>query len=466
MDIQKAPGYTRLFDRFLYSPAFFFFCAGMTLFANTCGAELFTYTCFVLVALYLLLCDRDLLPVMPMAICCYIAPSKNNNPGVNDQSIFAPDQGGFYMIFLVAIMLIALAYRLIRDPELGKTAFLNCKRTLLPGMIVLCLAYFLSGVNTGHIAKVGPQNLLFAFIQSAAILVPYILLTGFVRWDKAPINYLAWTGMCVGYVLLGELLFLYLQHNVIQDGLIKREFIITGWGHYNNIGGLLAMMIPFPFFLTGNSKRTGIFYLSALLFLCGLIFTCSRGAIIFGVVTYLVSYILSLIHSHRARMNIGMHMFTIAVFLAVFFLFADKLVALFQILLGYKLDPSGRGDIYIAGWQQFLNYPIFGGTFFPVDYDLTSFATSQTFLSFFPPRWHNTVIQLLASCGIVGMAAYLFHRIQTVRLFLCRFSWNKMFAFVSMLTLLATSMLDCHFFNVGPVLFYSLMLAFVEKRLD
>ena len=41
-----------------------------------------------------------------------------------------------------------------------------------------------------------------------------------------------------------------------------------------------------------------------------------------------------------------------------------------------------------------------------------------------------------------------------------------MFAFVSMLTLLTTSMVDCHFFNVGPVLFYSMMLAFVEKRLD
>ena len=75
-------------------------------------------------------------------------------------------------------------------------------------------------------------------------------------------------------------------------------------------------------------------------------------------------------------------------------------------------------------------------------------------------------IQILASCGIVGMVAYIYHRFQTIRLFFKNFSGAKMFPFVSMMTLLLTSMVDCHFFNIGPVLFYSTMLAFVEKRLN
>ena len=37
--------------------------------------------------------------------------------------------------------------------------------------------------------------------------------------------------------------------------------------------------------------------------------------------------------------------------------------------------------------------------------------------------------------------------------------WN-----ISVMILLLCSLLDCHFFNVGPTLFYSVTLAFLEKQ--
>lgn len=458
--------YLRAFDDFLYKPAYFVLCAVLTVFANIFGAELFTYTCFVLIALYLCLFGRDLLPILPLAICSYIAPSRANNPGLSNASVFSLDRGGIYLIVLAVLLVAGILYRLIRDRELGRMAFLKCKRTLLPGMLALCCAYLLSGVGSGQLATRGWQNLLFAFIQASSVIVLYFLLTGAVKWDKAPAGYLAWTGMCVGYVLLAELIFIYFRYDVIQNGIIERTRIYSGWGHYNNMGALLAMMIPFPFFLTGKGKYTGVFYISGLLFLGGVLFTCSRGSMLCGVVTYLVSYTISLLHSRKARANAAIHTFTALVILAVFLLFSDDLLRLFQTLLGHRLDPAGRDDGWLAGWQQFLDYPIFGGTFYPVDYPLFTWATSPEFVSFFPPRWHNTLVQILASCGIVGIIAYIFHRLQTLQLFLHRPSGKKMFAFVSMMTLLVTSMVDCHFFNVGPVLFYSMMLAFVEKRLN
>lgn len=466
MNTPEKPSYLRAFDDFLYSPAYFFLCAALTIFANICGAELFTYTCFVLIVLYLCFLGKDLLPILPLVICAYIAPSRNNNPGISTQSIFSLAGGGIYIIVLAVLLVIGLLYRLIRDPELGRTAFLKTKRVLLPGLAALCLAYLLSGIGSAHLTEVGWRNLLFGFIQAAAIFVLYFVLTGAVKWDQAPTGYLAWTGMCVGYVLLAELIFLYFRYNIIQNGIIERDLIYSGWGHYNNIGALLAMMIPFPFFLTGKGKHTGIFYFSGLLFLGGVLFTCSRGSILCGVVTYLVSYTISLLHSRRARANAAIHIFTIIVLIVIFLVFMDDLLRLFRTLLEFRLDDRGRYEGYAAGWQQFVDDPIFGGTFYPLDYPLFTWATSEGFVSFFPPRWHNTIIQVLASCGIVGFAAYSYHRLQTLWLFLHRFKGKKMFAFVSMVTLLATSMVDCHFFNVGPVLFYSMMLAFVEKRLD
>lgn len=466
VDMLDKPSWLRAFDDFLYKPAYFFLCAGLTVFANIFGAELFTYTCFVLIAVYLCLFGRDLLPIMPLVICSYIAPSRDNNPGLSSDSLFSPARGGIYLIILAVLLVIAVIYRLVRDPELGRMAFLKCKRLLLPGMLALGVAYLLSGIGSEQLGKVGLQNLLFAFIQAVSIIFLYVLLTGTVKWDKAPAAYLSWTGMCVGYVLLAELIFIYFRYDVIQEGIINRKLIFSGWGHYNNMGSLLAMMIPFPFFLTGKGKYTGVFYISGMLFLGGVLFTCSRGSILCGVVTYLVSYTISLFHSRRARANAAIHIFTAAIIAVIFLLYTDDLLRLFRALLEHKLDPAGRVDGYAAGWKQFLDHPVFGGSFYPVDYPLFTWATSQDFVSFFPPRWHNTLIQILASCGIVGFIAYSFHRIQTLWLFLRRPNGKKMFAFVSMLTLLVTSMVDCHFFNVGPVLFYSMALAFVEKRLD
>lgn len=460
------PSYLRAFDDFLYKPAYFFLCGGLTVLANIFGAELFTYTCFILIALYLCILGRDLLPIIPLVICSYIAPSRSNNPGLSSDSVFSLARGGIFMIILASLLVIALIYRLLRDPELGRMAFLKTKRMLLPGMLALGAAYLLSGIGSEQLEKVGMQNLLFAFIQAAAVIVLYVLLTGAVKWEQAPAGYLAWTGMCVGYVLLAELIFIYFRYGVIQNGVIERTLIYSGWGHYNNIGALLAMMIPFPFFLTGKGRHTAIFYMSGLLFLGGVLFTCSRGSILCAVPTYLASYTISLLHSRHARANALIHIFTAAIFLTVFLIFADDLVRLFQTILGYGLDPAERDIGYAAGWKQFLKNPIFGGTFYPNEYYLYTWATSESFVAFFPPRWHNSIIQVLASCGTVGIAAYIFHRVQTVWLFLHRFSGKKMFAFVSMLALLAASMVDCHFFNVGPVLFYSMMLAFVEKRLN
>ena len=467
MESQARHAYLRAFDEFLYKPAYFFLVGGLTIFANIFGAELFTYTCFILIALYLCLFGRDLLPIIPLAICSYITPSRANNPGHNDASVFSFANGGLYLLILAALLIAGIIYRLIRDEELGRSAFFKCKRKLLPGMLLLAGSYLLSGIGTEQWSKFAGQNLLFAFIQAAAIVVLYLLLTGGVKWDEAPKAYLAWTGMCVGYVLLAEILHIYLIYDVIVDGVILRSRIFLGWGNCNNIGALLAIMIPFPFFLTGKGKHTGIFYISGMVFLAGVLFSCSRNSIICAVVAYLASYTISLLHSRNARANITIHIISALLVLIVFLLFHDELLELFQAVIDRGWN-STRARIrgYRKGWAQFLQHPVFGGTFFPLDDSLYSWSSSEKFISFFPPRWHNTFIQVLASCGIAGFAAYCYHRVQTFQLFFKNYSSKKLFAFVSMMTLLVTSMLDCHFFNVGPTLFYSMLLAFVEKRLD
>ncbi len=466
MDTLRSCTLVQKINHFLYTPAYFFLIAALTIFANICGGELLTYTCFILIGIYLCLLGPDLLPIVPIVICCYIAPSIKNNPGLSDDSIFSFDRYGWYLCLLVTIFAICVVLRLIFDKELGGKHFLRCKRKLLSGMLFLGLAYLLSGLGSTQLSLYWKRNLLFSVMQFVSIFLLYYLLTGLVRWDTAPQAYLSWTGVCVGFVLLVELANIYIVNQVVEDGEIVRLSIYAGWGNYNNIGAMLAMMIPAPFFLTGKGKYSGFFYLIGMAFLAGLLFTCSRAGILVGLVTYLASHTLSLINSRRARANVFIHAFTALLVVTIFLLFHDDLMHLFQELLDRKFAPAGRDNVYAAGIQQFLDHPLFGATFYPEHYPMKDWSTSADFVAFFPSRWHNTFIQILASCGIFGLFAYCHHRFQTLKIFFTHPSSKKTFALISMLTLLGTSMLDCHMFNVGPVLFYSMSLAFTEKKLD
>lgn len=458
-------------NRFLYSPAYFLYLGGLTVLSNLFGLELFVYTVILLTGIYICLCARDLLPLLPIFTCGYISPSMSNNPGLNNHSIFSLAGGGLYLAALLILLVMSLVYRLVTDPVFGGKQFLTKKRSLLSGMLLLSATYAISGIGSGQLVEYGWRNLLFAFLQLAAIAGLYFLFSGAVQWNQAPKAYLFWTGICVGYILLIELVGIYIKEDVIVDGVIRRERIATGWGHYNSMGALLAMVIPLPFFLTGKGKFAWFAYLSAFLFCVALLFTCSRGSILVGVPIYVATYVLSVFHSRHARSIKWMHVFhgvIIGLPILVTVVFNDELQRLFQALpaVGRDLSFKMRLDTYADGFKQFAKFPIFGGSFFPLEDQYKWASDSTTFGYLFPPRWHNTLVQLLATGGVVCLAAYVVHRVQTVKLFTKNFSGEKLFAGLSIAAMLLTSMGDCHFFNVGPVLLYSAILAVVEFGLD
>lgn len=472
MRIHRETPLIRRIDQILYSPVYFMLIGGLTILANVFCLELVSYTLMVATGIYICLYGKDLLPLFPLFVFGYISPSAGNNPGLSDDSVFSLQGGGIYLAVWLTAFVVSLVYRLVTDPDFGGRKFLQKKRQLLSGMLMLGAAYAVSGLFSGQWAEYGWRNLLFAFLQLMAIAGLYYLLSGAVLWESAPKAYLFWTGISFGYVLLVELLGVYISNDVIVNGQIDRGRIVTGWGHYNNMGALLAMVMPLPFFLTGKGKYAWFAYLSAFLFCIGLWFTCSRGSILVGVPIYAATYILSLIHSRHARLqkwNHVLHLVIIGAPILALIIFRDELQWMFQTvpILGIDESSQMRIDTYIEGIRQFLKFPVFGASFFPLKEDLYNWALGgTTFVRIFPPRWHNTFVQLLATGGLVCFAAYAVHRAQTVKLFVRNFSSEKLFVALSFAALLATSMVDCHFFNIGPVLMYSGALAIVECKLN
>lgn len=462
MQVSRAHPLLQRMDRFLYSPAYFLFLGGLTVLSNVFGLEIYVYTAYVLTGICICLFGRDLLPIFPIFACGYISPSKDNNPGLNEDSVFSLSGGGVYLGIILALLAASLIYRLVTDPDFGGKKFLTKKRKLMSGILLLSATYAISGIASGQWAEFGWRNLLFSFVQLVAVGGLYYLLSGAVKWDQAPEDYLPWTGICVGYVLLAEMIHIYVGSNAIVDGAIFRDVINTGWGHYNSIGALLTLIIPLPFLLTAKKHVAGFAYFSALLFLVILLFTCSRGSILVGTVIYVAGYILSLFHSRRARRQIVCHVVVAVLLILLLTLFRERIMHLFSVLWDAGLHSPERMETYREGFKQFLQFPVFGGSFFPVDFWPYAWATAEGFAFLFPPRWHNTLVQLLATGGVTCLVGYAVHRVQTIWLFVKDFSTKKLFAGLSVLALLLTSMVDCHFFNVGPVLLYSGILAFVE----
>ena len=465
--MELSPGRQR-FNSFLYSPAYFAVLGSLAVLANVFGQELVAYTVMFPLAACVCLLGRDLLPLMPVFACAYISPSANNNPGMNENSIFSRPGSLVYLGILLAFLVGSLVYRLVKDPDFGGKKFLTQKRRLLSGMCLLGISYAISGLCSGHWEEYGLRNLLNAAVQFIAVAGLYWLFSGAVKWEQAPKAYLYWMGVCVGYVLTAELAGIYLTKGVWTADGILRDKIFTGWGNYNSMGALFAMMIPLPFWLAIKGRYKWFGFVTAVVFLAALMLTCSRLSMVMGGVIFVAGYVFYLIHSRHAKSRTVIYAITALIPVAALLIFREQIRQLLDSIsdIGFaSMDERFLG--FRKGIQQFLKYPVFGGTFFPVDFEeLYVWAQVDGFTTLFPPRWHNTVIQLLATGGIVCLFCYGVHRVQTVKLFLKKPCCDKTFAALSVLALLLTSLLDCHFFNVGPVLLYSAMLAFTEHKLD
>ena len=300
----------------------------------------------------------------------------------------------------------------------------------------------------------------------------YFIFTATIDWQSVRKDYFAWLGVIMGIVVCLQIFNIYITAGVIQDGVINRSRILTGWGIYNNIGALVSMSIPFAFYLACKKKHNYIYLILATFLLMGLICSCSRGSIVGGVFIYAFSFIVTFFKAENKKVFRISSAVLIGVVVILCLIFSSTLIELFKKVPSIikntqdnsiAFNDSSRFKIYENGFYSFLNNPIFGESFYPTSYVPYGFSTIESFSSFFPPRWHNTIIQILSSCGSVGIIAYGFHRFQTIKLIAKKPSMEKSFIGLSILALLLMSLLDCHFFNVGPTLIYSMMLAFAEN---
>lgn len=433
-----------------------FFFTILFLLTSCFGLELVSYTICWLFAVYLLLFSRELYPLMGIIPLLYYTPSVVNNPGRNPGSVFFPENGLIYIIVLMVTFVALFIARTVTDVRSGAVKLTFPKLTV--GFVLLGAAYLLGGIGYEEYDLRSPA---FGALEILSISLCYFLFALLMDWKNVPKDYFAWMLFCGGVLISAEVLWIFADGRGVLNGELNKADIFTGWGISNNIAAAIAMMMPGCGYLAAGKKHGWLFLLAESAMFGAVVLTLSRTAIAVGLAVLLFSAAASIVKA-KGREKIGLSVVTAALCAGGITLAAlcpEQVFSIFRDLLHFEEAGAGRLEIYRDGWQLFLEHPLFGTGFYSCS--AYKWGTADSFI---PGRWHNTIVQILASCGTVGIIAYLVHRAQTLWLLFRRLNFEKLMIALSVAALLLTSLLDCHFFNIGPGLLYSVLLCFAEKR--
>ena len=432
----------------------------LTAISNIFGAEIFVYYCYtIIIVLATLFCD-DLLSLFPIPCCGYMTFSKSNNPLSKEQSsIFLKQSSITHMIIIGITISIFVITRIIFDIIKHKER--RTRPKLLFGFIILGLTYILGGLFTNSYST---KTALFGLIQILTLSFTYFCFYFTVDWRRVNKNYFPILFTLIGFLMVTEVFNMLLISNFFNTtGSFNRGNLYTGWGIYNNVAGICIFTIPAPFYFACTKKNGWIYSLLGTLFLVFTILTQSRNGILMGTITYGICALFTLIKTKKTERI--KHLITFFALLitaiTILFMFKETIINLFFGVYKAGTNDSGRFNIYKHGLEQYIESPILGKGF----YECEAFRWGIPYKegSFLPPRYHNTYVQILASCGTIGIIAYLFHRFETIKLFYKSKDTANQLIGITLIGFILIGLLDCHFHNFGPGFLYSALLLLSEK---
>lgn len=434
------------FDGYLYPP-----CLALVVFiCHTLSLEYVALSViFICIAISLALC-KDIRAIIPSI--CYTIFS------VSYKTYLSGALGSVSFLILVILCLCLFFGFTIAHFIINKKLSLIKKlpkSLLFWGIIALSGSFLLNGFFNfkGYQAI----NITFALLLVVFLAFVYALFYTGLSARKDSLEYLIYVLYVASIILVAQMIVLLARDAMLVDGQIIKESLIVGWGSWNNIGGMLAMLLPVHFYYASTKKHGYIFYATALLTYIAIVFTLSRASLLFATIISVICVIIICIKGENVKSNRIITACLAFVGLVGIIVMWDKISTVLSSYLNQGFSDNGRLGLFKHGFENFLSHPIFGGGFGSCAEDFFGHGIE-------PNRYHNTIIELIATCGIVGLGAYIFHRYQTIKLFWKRKSqMSVIFLGISVLTLLLTSLLDNHFFNLYPTMYYAIILCVIEK---
>ena len=395
----------------------------------------------------------DIRPAIPAIFLIQFAVSPRDN--VTDIAAYFFNPAVIAALALVAVMIVVTA--LLRLFFYRQARELLKKRRLLYGLLLWSAALLLSGLFSKYYAA---DSMLLSLSLILTQLGFYMFFSASLKHREDNLEYAAKVCATVAAVIIIELVYLYATKYTYGRPLDSdwKGLIVIGWGISNTIGELLVFMLM-PCFYLVYSKRCGwIYYIFVTLIMAGVYFTLSRNALLIGCAAYVAGTVLCLVRgqNRRALLIAVCVLLVILSGFGIFALVTGRLNYIFAFFKSVLFDDRGRFALWNNMLSMFTEYPVFG----------TGFSAYGTISGASMKMAHNTLVQVLSSCGVVGLGMYIFHRFETVRLYIARPNVPRSFFGAAVAVYLAMALLDPIFFYANFALYYTLFLVLSEKDLD
>lgn len=394
----------------------------------------------------------------------------------NGNVLAAFDRDGFRGIcVLAAVIVVPFVIRFIVDGSFA-LAFKH-KSFLLYGILALDAAILLGGAFSEHWT---PKNLFYALILVAGLNFFFIIVSSIIK--KADGDIIEYTcHILVITCLMISVQVLFVAINAAAQGeliyfdtamdrwVIQRLLFYFSWGIPTLIGAITAIGIPAALYLAKNERFPLFYYICAIVFFAISIIVNTRSAMFVGALFLIVGAIIISCCGKNKRINL---IFSLILFIV--FLFASvavcvimkqtgvleqKLIALARF---FRLDMiSDRISLYQSGLNDFLGAPLFG-----VGYEKGSSHTGIMANNFFSNMYHCVIIQMGASSGIVGLAAFIFHIKDILLLCFKRFSLDRLLLLSVPVMILCMSLFDNFFFYLNFQIPYVTFLLLANKHTE
>ena len=393
-----------------------------------------------------LFCE-DMTAIIPFAVMLNIGINKGL-ANMYDKIVLGPNLPHF--IIMLCIVVFFMFGRLIFDLITEKERRRRYPR-LFAGYIVLLLGFCLGGFLSSYYSV---QTFTFGLREFLALSGFYFFFFYTIDLPKMKKYYFAYLLFFFALSVSTQIVV-----EIIRSGLDVP--LLVGWANRSGLGGTLVACYSASVYLIIKSK-TGIswlFIIFALFFCTAIGLTKCRGAALTGLIISIICFVLLMVFSNKPKRIMTLIFFALyAITMAYIGIFQNEFfIKCFGRIFDFDFDTidqfsSGRITIWQKGIDQFIHHPIFGVGWY------------QMVLNNYPARYHNTAIQLLAATGLVGLGCYLVHRFETIWITFKKPTLEKTFAFIALLAILISSLLDCFLFNIWLGFEYCFLLAFIESR--
>ncbi len=392
------------------------------------GAEIAGTLVFALICCATLVLTDDWMPVLQviMFTTCFAIRCKNSF------STFL----GYWWLLPVMVALVIIHFVRFK-PKFAKGMCFK-------GILATSLAVTLGGVGIITFKEYFFYTSIFnVFMLGFAMLIIYSFMSATLKASDDYSFGEKFSKMMVCVIcLLAVCLFeeYFSNRELLTDGF---EIIPFQWR--NNGATMLMLAMPFAFYL--SAKDFGFFFLGIVDYIL-ILFTGSRGGMLFGMVELIICIVVMFILDKRHRPAIAA---MIGVALVVTAITYKTWIDMMSYTLLRLIDPdenSIRLQLISRGIEDFKANPLFGrGIGYMGNRDVHKSAD-------FALCWyHCSPVQVFGSFGIFGIAAYGYLIYQRIKTLLKNFTFFNIIMFLSYIGLELMSLVNPGIFAPFPYLF-------------